>query len=194
MPPPPPAHLGALTSRRIIKYKYTRYYLEWLQMACLERCIKWSWNLIFGAEKENFSPLILSLEVWIQRWVIPQHNEVTGLWKIKIYLCKNRSGSDNMKQNLEIIFNLHFWLSMKTSETAGGVWDTTATGWEPLSSPSEDPNPLPGQSTWQVQPIYVLIVRHPRCVPGCWDLRATSSNTLVQQGLRLWVEDKLITC
>lgn len=118
MPPPPPAHLGALTSRRIIKYKYTRYYLEWLQMACLERCIKWSWNLIFGAEKENFSPLILSLEVWIQRWVIPQHNEVTGLWKIKIYLCKNRSGSDNMKQNLEIIFNLHFWLSMKNK------WDS----------------------------------------------------------------------
>lgn len=48
---------------RIIKYKYTRYYLEWLQMACLEHCIKWSWNLVFGAEKENFSPLILSLEV-----------------------------------------------------------------------------------------------------------------------------------
>lgn len=48
-------------SRRAIKYKYTRYYLEWLQMPRLERCIKRSWNLIFGGEKENFSPLIWSL-------------------------------------------------------------------------------------------------------------------------------------
>lgn len=35
-----------------------------------------------------------------------------------------KSGSDNMKQNLETILNLHFWLSMKA---AGGVPETTAT-------------------------------------------------------------------
>lgn len=60
IPPPPPAYPDALVSRRGIKYKSTRYYLERLQMACLERCIKWSWNLILGEEKENFPPLILS--------------------------------------------------------------------------------------------------------------------------------------
>lgn len=56
VPPPPPAYLGALMSRRAIKYKYARYYLEWLQMPRLERCIKWSWNLIFGWRKREFLP------------------------------------------------------------------------------------------------------------------------------------------
>lgn len=32
-----------------------------------------------------------------------------------------------MKQNLEKIFYLHFWLSMKTKEAAGGVPEITAT-------------------------------------------------------------------
>lgn len=32
-----------------------------------------------------------------------------------------------MKQNLETIFNLHFWVSMKTREAAAGVPEITAT-------------------------------------------------------------------
>lgn len=159
-------------------------------MASLERRIKCSRNLIWRGKRE-FLSFNLTSEAWVQRWIILQHNKVPQPFEKKV---NKKSGSENMKQNLEKIFNLHFWLSMKTREAAGVVPEITATFcvWrivgKHLPPRQETRILLPGQPPGRC---YAPIMRCCRCVPGCWNLRATSEQRLVQQGL--WAEDKLIT-
>lgn len=121
-------------------------------MASLEQCIKCSWNLIWRGKRE-FLSFNLTSEVWVQRWVIPQHNKVAQPSREK----KNKkSGSDNMKQNLEK--NLQLTLLTK-HEKKGGSWRCPWNNghflrlkdcWETPSSSPGGTNPPPGRTTWQV--------------------------------------------
>lgn len=145
---------------------------------------------IWGRKRE-FLSFNLTLEVWVQRWVIPQHNKVAFEKKEKKkWVRQHEAESGN---------NLQFTLLTKLENKGGSCWCPRNNShflhledcWETPSSPSGDANPPPGRSTWQVQRRYVLIMRRRRCESSCWNLRATSGRRLVQQGL--WAEDEWIT-